>query len=80
MKAARRRTMNPVIDKYGTQKWFKNGVLHRTNGAAVIYANGDQLWYRNGVRHRIDGPAAIWPDGQQSWYLNGKLVNDPLLT
>ena len=55
----------------GSQRWFLNGQLHRTDGPAVIWTVGSQSWYLNGQLHRTDGPAVIWTDGSQSWYLNG---------
>ena len=49
---------NPVIDKYGTKKWYnKEGEYHRTDGPAIELANGDKSWYQDGELHRIDGPA-----------------------
>jgi len=64
--------MNPVVDEYGTQRWFNNGDLHRTNGAAIIHASGDQCWYKNGLCHRTDGAAIIHASGDQYWYLDHK--------
>ena len=60
-----------IVDKYGTQRWFLNGELHREDGPAEIYPDGTQVWYLNGEIHREDGPALIHPDGSQFWYLNG---------
>ena len=60
-----------VIDEEETQRWYKNGKLHRTDGPAVIYENGTQRWYQNNKLHRTDGPAVIFPDGEKLWYLNG---------
>lgn len=60
------------VDKDGTQYWFQNGVLHRTDGPAAIWPDGTEYWYQNGQRHREDGPAVIRPDGTQRWCLNGK--------
>jgi len=56
----------------GTQKWYKNGKVHREDGPAVIYSNGTQYWYKNGEFHREDGPTVIHVDGKQYWYLNDK--------
>jgi len=38
----------PEIDQYGTKRWFKNGLRHRDNGPAVIWATGEEFWYENG--------------------------------
>lgn len=52
--------------------WRLNGLLHRTDGPAVLYADGSQSWFKNGKRHREDGPAIIGRNGTKSWYLKGK--------
>jgi hypothetical protein len=36
------------VYKNGTQMWYLNGQLHRTDGPAVIWADGAQFWYLNG--------------------------------
>ena len=64
---------NPSIDEHGTQRWYKNDKLHRTDGPAVLYTNGTQYWYQNGKLHRTDGPSVIYEDGTQRWNKNGKL-------
>jgi len=56
----------------GTQKWYKNGKVHREDGPAIIWADGTQVWFKNNKAHREDGPAIIEPDGSQSWFLEGK--------
>jgi len=58
----------------GTQDWFLNGKLHRTDGPAVIWTDGAQEWFLNGKLHRTDGPAVIWFDGARFWYLNGQEI------
>ena len=57
----------------GSQFWYLNGQLHRTDGPAEIWPGGAQFWWLNGQRHRTDGPAVLWTDGTQRWYLNGQL-------
>jgi len=37
-----------VIDKGGSQWWFRNGKCHREDGPAVIYPDGSLHWYLNG--------------------------------
>jgi len=44
----------------GTQRWYLNGKVHRTDGPAAIWADGSQFWYLNGQSHRADGPAVIY--------------------
>jgi hypothetical protein len=72
------------IDADGTKAWYKNGELHRTDGAAVEQAAwnttdpalpcsfGTKAWYLNGQRHRTDGPAIEHADEFKAWYLNGQ--------
>ena len=47
-----------------SEKWYKNGVLHKEDGPAVIkyYTDGITFmeeWYKEGTMHREDGPAII---------------------
>ena len=69
-------TYEVQVNSNGSQFWFQNDELHRTDGPAEIDANGSQFWYQNGKLHRADGPAAIWADGRQSWYLNGEPMSE----
>jgi hypothetical protein len=66
---------NPRVDPDGSQRWFKNGNLHRDDDLpASIWADGSKFWYKDGERHREgDKPAAIWADGSRFWYKEGKL-------
>ena len=61
---------NPIIDKNGHQRWYKDGKYHREDGPAVILTSGTEFWYKDGRRHREDGPASIFGDGDQYWYKN----------
>ena len=36
---------------------YKNGVIHREDGPAIINRCGIRQWLSNGSRHRLDGPA-----------------------
>lgn len=61
-----------VIDEHGNIQYYKNNVLHRTDGPAVVLQQCiTQKWYLNGRLHRIDGPAIKTITGEE-WYLNGK--------
>ena len=62
-----------TIGPDGTEAWYLNDQLHRTDGPAVRLTNGTEYWYLNGRRHRTDGPALIYADGTQEWYGNGQL-------
>ena len=61
-----------TTDKHGDTFYKLNGVLHRTDGPAVEWANGRKEWYTNGKRHRTDGPAVEWADGTKAWWVNGE--------
>lgn len=61
------------VDANGSQRWLKEGKLHREDGPAVIYTSGTQFWYKEDKLHREDGPAATNADGSQLWYKEGKL-------
>jgi len=65
-----------VIDRDGSQYWYKHGQWHRLGGPAVIFPDGRQYWYHNGKQvNQEDYPTVIYPDGSQYWYHNGKQVN-----
>lgn len=52
------------------ENWYKNGVLHREDGPAVV--NGIHIeWHLNGKLHRTDGPAMQYYDIEE-WYINGE--------
>lgn len=41
----------------GKTRWYKDGVLHREDGPAVIGKDEHKEWWVNGKLHREDGPA-----------------------
>ena len=53
----------------GTKRWFKDNVLHRTDGPAVEWGDGTKRWFLNGKLHRTDGPAI--EDESPQWCVNG---------
>lgn len=59
-----------VISDDGTRRWYRDGRLHRVDGAAIEWATGYGDWYYDGVRHRADGPA-IETATYSGWFLNG---------
>jgi hypothetical protein len=67
-------SMEPVmyVTKDGDKGWIANGIFHRTDGPAIMYANGDQVWMFESKCHRLDGPAFIRADSTQAWWVNGK--------
>lgn len=55
----------------GSRLYYKNDVLHRTDGPAYITSNGQEEWYLNGKLHRLDGPArVIYQDNE--YFIDGK--------
>lgn len=57
-------------------RWFRNGVLHREGGPAVVTREPrsgrvNATFYVEGRLHRLDGPAS--PD--LGWYLDGQAVD-----
>ena len=65
-------TYTVKVHEDGARWWYKNGLLHRTDGPAIELANGDRYWYKNGQRHRLDGPAVEMADGHRAWWQNGQ--------
>ncbi len=64
-------------DEFWRQEWYKDGLLHREDGPAVIYNNGCIAYYQGGILHRTDGPAVIDLSGSQNkvWALNGERMS-----
>jgi hypothetical protein len=64
-----------IIDAEGTERWYKNDVLHRDGDEpAIIRVTGGKSWYKNDKRHRDgDEPAIIYANGDKEWYINDKL-------
>ena len=57
-------------------KYYKNYILHRDNGPAVVYINGDEEWYKEDSLHRENGPAWNWKSCNDiSWHYEGKLID-----
>lgn len=50
-----------------------NGLLHNTEGPAIIAEDGSECWCLNGIKHREGGPAVTTPQGDSYWYFNGVL-------
>ena len=59
-----------IIDRDVNSLYYKDDLLHRTDGPSVILNTGDMWWYVNGKCHREDGPAVELANGLKSWYLN----------
>lgn len=50
-----------VIHEYGSQRWYLNDQLHRTDGPAVIYPSGSVEYYKNGRELPVDAFNGITP-------------------
>ena len=62
-----------IIRKSGYRSYYKHGLLNRTGGAAIEYADGSSVeYYENGLHHRVGAPARMWKSGVEGWYLNGE--------
>lgn len=60
----------------GNEVWYKNNLVHRENGPAIIHNDYCEQYLYNGNLHRTDGPAMIRYDGHQAYYYHGKLHRD----
>jgi hypothetical protein len=56
-------------------KYYKNYVLHREGGPAVLLYEGDKSWWKNGKMHREDGPAEELRDGRRIWWYEDKRID-----
>ncbi|MCA8354219.1 hypothetical protein [Burkholderia cepacia] len=59
------------VEENGEIRWYKNDILHRTDGPAIEYPDGSQAWFSNGVRHRSGEPAYVGADGSEEWWVRG---------
>lgn len=50
----------------------KRGLLHRTDGPALIMTDGSEQWHLHGEVHREDGPALTGSYGYQAWCQHGQ--------
>ena len=58
--------------KDGTMLWFKDGVLHKEDGPAMVTKDKTMSWFRHGKLHSYnDQPAITTPDGFKAWYDTG---------
>ena len=61
-----------VIEEDGTVLYYKNDLLHREDGPALVTQDKTQVWYKNGEVHSYDNqPAIVSVDGFKSWYDTG---------
>jgi hypothetical protein len=68
---------NGFYVKGSETSWFKDDLLHKEDGPAVIVVKKGEVyyegWYKEGKLHREGGPARVWKDGRSFWYKDGKL-------
>lgn len=59
-----------ISKRYQIEKWYKDGILHRANGPAVIHKNS-RIWYYEGKLHRLDGPAIVNLGEAKQYWIDG---------
>ena len=64
------------VGVYATTWRTVDGILHRTDGPAVIWVNGVKDWYLHGRFHRTAGPARESPFGLDEWWINGEQLTE----
>ena len=58
--------------------YYKDSMLHNTDGPALDYVHGFKMYYVKGKRHRLDGPAVESPNGYKQYWVNDVEVTDKL--
>ena len=67
-------------NKVTNESWYKNGLLHRIEGPAIICWDNEkkiyEAWYKNNLLNREDGPAQTYWNANlqktfEGWYING---------
>ena len=61
-----------VADKFGNKRYYKDDMIHREDGPAIINSDGFVAYSINNMLHREDGPAVIYADGDIEYWINGK--------
>ncbi len=60
------------VEENGTVLYYKNDLLHREDGPAMVTKDKTQVWYKNGNVHSYNNnPAIITQDGFKAWYDTG---------
>ena len=62
-----------TVDFSGITRFFKDGLLHRLDGPAIISPDRAEYWYKDGKLHREGGPAVILSNGYKEWYKEGNI-------
>ena len=64
-----------TYSRLGTVRWLDDeGLYHRVDGPAAVYADGTQIWSRHGGFHFAHGPAILYDDGLLVWYEDGDFL------
>lgn len=72
----------PAIVDPSAREWRTDGLRHRLDGPAMVWADGCHEWWIAGRLHREDAPALIHPNGTQQWWRDGFLhrLDGPAIT
>lgn len=73
-----------VVGDKGSEMWYSNGMISRTDGgpAITVYISiggkrvCEQQWRVNNDAHRVDGAAIVRSNGEEEYWLGGKQVNE----
>lgn len=68
-----------IVDPQGVTRYYKDGLLHREDGPAVIGYSGIQYWLINDNLHREDGPAVMYPSDfieMDEYHINDKRISE----
>ena len=64
-----------ITDRLGIKFHYKDDILHREDGPAVIHSTGTVEYWIEGKRHREGGPAIIYADGQLEYWIDGEFID-----
>lgn len=63
---------NGKVEENGTVLYYKNDLIHREDGPAMVTKENTKVWYKNGNIHSYDNqPAITCEDGFKAWYDTG---------
>jgi hypothetical protein len=65
------------VTKENTKRWYKDGLIHRSDDKPAVVGDNIQMWYQNGVYHRDgDKPTIVYSNGTMYYHKNGKYHRD----
>lgn len=56
----------------GLEQWFKEGLVHRTDGPAIIYPHGRKEWLQNGKLYRENDLPHVEHNDRNEWHHNNR--------